>query len=104
MEPRDKILGIEGGGTKTAWVLVAREGTDFRIVEEGKLPPSNFRLATPEQLRSIFSQLPKEVDRVGAGVHPQPLHVHGEDALVHVSGRRIHLDLVADAAQERVVH
>ena len=29
------------------------------------MPPSNFRLTTPERLRAIFSELPKEIDRAG---------------------------------------
>ncbi len=61
----ERILGVEGGGTKTAWVLVERNGVDLQVLEQGKLPPSNFRLATPERLRAIFSQLPKEIDRAG---------------------------------------
>jgi N-acetylmuramic acid 6-phosphate etherase len=65
VQPDEKILGVEGGGTKTAWVLVAREGGDLRILDQGKLPPSNFRLTTPERLRTIFSELPKEFDRAG---------------------------------------
>jgi N-acetylmuramic acid 6-phosphate etherase len=60
-----RILGVEGGGTKTAWALVEREGNEFRILNQGKLPASNFRLATPDRLRAIFSELPKEIDRVG---------------------------------------
>ena len=58
---REKILGIEGGGTKTAWALVA----DGAIIESGKLPPSNLRLTLPEQITEIFRVLPGEVDRVG---------------------------------------
>ena len=65
MNPAERILGVEGGGTKTAWVLVEREGTELRILEQGKLPPSNFRLATPERLRAIFQQLPQQIDRAG---------------------------------------
>ena len=65
MNGHEKILGVEGGGTKTAWVLVERDGADMRVVEQGKLPPSNFRLATPERLGAIFSELPKEIDRAG---------------------------------------
>ena len=61
----EKILGVEGGGTKTAWVLVEREGSELRTLDEGKLPPSNLRLTTPEQLRAIFSELPKQIDRAG---------------------------------------
>jgi N-acetylmuramic acid 6-phosphate etherase len=62
---REKILGVEGGGTKTAWVLTERDGSELRILDQGKLPASNFRLATPERLRTIFSELPKEIDRAG---------------------------------------
>ena len=71
MEPGERILGVEGGGTKTAWVLVeAVTGPDtasweFRVIDQGKLPPSNFRLTTPERLRVIFAELPKQIDRAG---------------------------------------
>ena len=64
MEP-DKILGVEGGGTKTAWVVTERDGNELRILDQGKLPASNFRLASPERLRAIFSELPREIDRAG---------------------------------------
>jgi N-acetylmuramic acid 6-phosphate etherase len=68
VKPGERILGLEGGGTKTAWVLVEVANTpssEFRIVDQGKLPPSNLRLTTPERLREIFAELPKQVDRAG---------------------------------------
>jgi N-acetylmuramic acid 6-phosphate etherase len=65
MTASERILGVEGGGTKTAWVLVERAADGLRVVDQGKLPPSNFRLTPPDRLRSIFRQLPQEVDRVG---------------------------------------
>ena len=71
MEPVERILGVEGGGTKTAWVLVGAvtsgsdAGTEFRTLDQGKLPPSNLRLTTPERLREIFAELPKQIDRAG---------------------------------------
>jgi N-acetylmuramic acid 6-phosphate etherase len=71
VEPVERILGVEGGGTKTAWVLVGAvtsgsdAGTEFRTLDQGKLPPSNLRLRTPERLREIFAELPKQVDRAG---------------------------------------
>jgi N-acetylmuramic acid 6-phosphate etherase len=67
----ERILGVEGGGTKTAWVLVeavtssADAGTELRILDQGKLPPSNLRLTTPERLREIFAELPRQIDRAG---------------------------------------
>src|ERR1700737_1258676 len=65
MNGREKILGVEGGGTKTAWVLVERDERELRILDQGKLPPLNFRLATPDRLRAIFRELPKEINRAG---------------------------------------
>ena len=57
----ERILGIEGGGTKTAWALIA----DGAIIESGKLAPSNLRLTPPDQITKIFRVLPSEVDRIG---------------------------------------
>jgi N-acetylmuramic acid 6-phosphate etherase len=57
----EKILGIEGGGTKTAWAVVANGS----IIEAGKLPPSNLRLTPPDQIAKIFRVLPLEVARIG---------------------------------------
>jgi N-acetylmuramic acid 6-phosphate etherase len=65
MSASERILGVEGGGTKTAWVLVERTADGLRVVDQGRLPPSNFRLTSTERLRSIFRQLPAEADRVG---------------------------------------
>jgi N-acetylmuramic acid 6-phosphate etherase len=71
MKPGERILGVEGGGTKTAWVLVeplagiSDPGWEFHVIDQGKLPPSNFRLTTPERLRVIFAELPKQIDRAG---------------------------------------
>ncbi|HSV63357.1 MAG TPA: N-acetylmuramic acid 6-phosphate etherase [Chthoniobacterales bacterium] len=61
----ERILGVEGGGTKTSWVLVEQEADSFCVIEQGKLPPSNLRLVSSEQLRAIFQQMPRETDRVG---------------------------------------
>jgi N-acetylmuramic acid 6-phosphate etherase len=61
----ERILGVEGGGTKTAWVLVEHEGDSLRVIDQGKLPPSNFRLVSPERLRAIFDQMPADANRVG---------------------------------------
>src|SRR5947208_8977555 len=65
MESSEKILGVEGGGTKTAWILVERSGDELNILDQGTLPSSNFRLPTPDRLRAIFSELPKQIDRAG---------------------------------------
>lgn len=61
----ERILGVEGGGTKTSWVLAKHDADAFRVIDQGRLPPSNFRLTSPERLRAIFQQMPAETDRVG---------------------------------------
>src|SRR5881392_565278 len=65
MNRGEKILGVEGGGTKTAWVLVERAGNELCVLDQGKLPPANLRLATPGELRAILSELPKEITVAG---------------------------------------
>src|SRR5438874_11584419 len=58
---QEKVLGIEGGGTTTAWALVV----DGAIIESGELPPSNLRLTPLDQITRVFRVLPCEVDRIG---------------------------------------
>jgi len=65
VNPGERILGVEGGGTKTAWVLVEPDATELRILDQGRLPASNLRLTSRERLRAIFSELPREITRVG---------------------------------------
>jgi N-acetylmuramic acid 6-phosphate etherase len=69
VKPSERILGVEGGGTKTSWVLAETVadtlGAEFRILEQGKLPASNFRLTAPERLRAILAELPKDISRAG---------------------------------------
>src|SRR5712691_1576414 len=61
-----RVLGVEGGGTRTAWTLVEVDDGKLSVVDEGELPPTNFRLTRHEQIRAIFRELPREVERVGA--------------------------------------
>lgn len=65
MNGGEKILGVEGGGTKTSWVVVERTASDLGVLDQGKLPPANFRLAKPDELRAMFRELPKEIGRAG---------------------------------------
>src|SRR5205809_1944783 len=57
----ETILGIEGGGTKTAWALISGD----KVIESGKLPASNLRLTPPDQITKMFRILPTEIDRIG---------------------------------------
>jgi len=63
MESPKRILGIEGGGTKTNWVLLAADGT---LLRQGLLPAANLRLITDPTLLDLFSVLPRDATRVGA--------------------------------------
>ncbi len=61
-----RVLGIEGGGTKTEWVLadVAPEG-EPTVLRSGALPASNLKLTSDVQLARLFSVLPREAAHVG---------------------------------------
>ncbi len=55
-------LGIEGGGTKTDWVLLDASGA---VLDEGQLPAASMKLSSDEQLTHLFSLLPRDPGRVG---------------------------------------
>lgn len=55
------ILGVEGGGSKTSWVLI--EGS--QIIDQGLLPAANLILISDEHLLELLSQLPTKIDRAG---------------------------------------
>ena len=59
------VLGVEGGGTKTAWVLVELGDSGSRVLHRGKLPAANFRLTPLERLRPLLEQLPPIAGSVG---------------------------------------
>jgi N-acetylmuramic acid 6-phosphate etherase len=59
------ILGVEGGGSKTDWILVRSSNGESKIIESGQLPAANFILISAEHLRDLLRQMPKDVGRVG---------------------------------------
>lgn len=61
----ERVLGVEGGGTKTAWMVVERAGDRLVRMGGGLLPAANFRLASAARLRAIFHQLPRDIGRAG---------------------------------------
>ena len=65
MESPKRILGIEGGGTKTEWVLLSGEADEQKILSQGTLPASNLRLITDEALARLFAVLPADVTHAG---------------------------------------
>ena len=62
---KSRILGVEGGGTRTAWVLLENDEGSSKIIAEGQLPPTNFRLKSQAGIAAIFREMPREVERVG---------------------------------------
>jgi N-acetylmuramic acid 6-phosphate etherase len=65
LEKEQLILGVEGGGSKTDWVLVRSSHGESKVLDSGQLPAANFILITEEHLRDLLAQLPSEVERVG---------------------------------------
>jgi len=55
------VLGIEGGGTKTEWVLLE----DAVLTAQGGLPAANFRLISRADLEAMLHLLPKHATHVG---------------------------------------
>ncbi len=56
-----RMLGIEGGGTKTEWIYSGPEGDE----RSGRLPGSNLRLVSDERLEAMLRTLPREATHVG---------------------------------------
>ena len=65
MGKAEHVLGIEGGGTKTSWMLVRRAEDRYETLDSGRLPGTNLRLTSPERLRMILSELPRDAARIG---------------------------------------
>src|SRR3954468_2388772 len=63
-----RVLGIEGGGTKTEWVFgrPGGDGAGLQVESKGLLPASNVKLASDEQLAALFSVMPADATHVGA--------------------------------------
>lgn len=61
----EKILGVEGGGSKTTWVLISQEGDATSVVDQGILPSANLILISDEHLLELLAQLPAKIDRAG---------------------------------------
>lgn len=61
-----RVLGIEGGGTKTEWHLGEWSGgACLRQIQSGQLPAANLKLSTDRHLADLFSVLPGDVSHVG---------------------------------------
>lgn len=59
------ILGIDGGATKTSWVVCEKLGEILQPIEEGRTGPGSMKLLSEEELRRLLESLPRAVTRVG---------------------------------------
>jgi len=57
-----RVLGIEGGGTKTEWLYIDEAGSTTR---SGVLSAANLRLVSDEALEQLFRVLPSDPTHVG---------------------------------------
>ena len=68
MKEEAPVLGMEGGGTKTTWVLL---GEDGRVMAQGQAGPGNVMLVGAKGLKKIFRQislaLPMPPGTIGGG-------------------------------------
>jgi N-acetylmuramic acid 6-phosphate etherase len=65
MKSPKRILGIEGGGTKTEWALLSGEADEQKILSQGQLSGSNLRLTSDDALARLFAVLPADATHVG---------------------------------------
>ena len=57
-----RVLGVDGGGTKTEWALLSGNGA---YLKGGVLPAANLRLISDEALARMFEALPGDATHVG---------------------------------------
>lgn len=57
-----RVLGVDGGGTKTEWTLLSGDGAYLR---GGVLPAANLRLTSDDALARMFQALPQDATHVG---------------------------------------
>ncbi len=62
----ERILGIEGGGTKTSWMLFDARGGELQLLDDGSLAPTNFSLTSRERIVQVWREMPRNVEAVGA--------------------------------------
>jgi N-acetylmuramic acid 6-phosphate etherase len=63
--PKQLILGIDGGATKTDWALCQKTSRGLRPIDQGRLGPGSMKLLAPEALRRLLGVLPRQASHVG---------------------------------------
>lgn len=62
---RKLLLGVEGGATKTDWVLISPSQDSSKVLKQGKLPSANLRIISDRSLRMLLGELPQNATHVG---------------------------------------
>jgi N-acetylmuramic acid 6-phosphate etherase len=57
------VLGLEGGGTKSEWVLISP--VDNKVVRQGVLPAANLKLIGDESLERMLKLVPGDLTHAG---------------------------------------
>lgn len=60
-----RILGIEGGATKTDWAFIKHSGKNSRMVGSGQITSTNLRLTSERSLQKLLKELPRNATHVG---------------------------------------
>ena len=63
--PKQLILGVDGGATKTDWALCRSTSRGLRPIEQGRLGPGSMKLLEPEAIRRLLGVLPRQASHVG---------------------------------------
>lgn len=65
-EKAQRVIGLEGGGTKTDWVYLGRDnGGAATQLGSGRLPAANFKLIARDDLERLLLSLPRDATHVG---------------------------------------
>ncbi|CAN5278315.1 hypothetical protein BH23VER1_BH23VER1_00490 [soil metagenome] len=67
MTKSERVLGIDGGSTKTEWALFENDGPrgEMRKVDGGVLPAANFKILSRRDLRDILGVIQVDPEKVG---------------------------------------
>ena len=64
-ESKQLVLGVDGGATKTQWMLCRKRDGALFPIEEGRLGPGSLNLLDAASLRRLLENMPKCAGRVG---------------------------------------
>jgi len=60
-----RVIGFDGGATKSEWVYLIRDREGARMLDSGRLAAANFKLIAADDLVRMLRSLPSEATHVG---------------------------------------